>query len=81
MQDWIETGLLAVVAVLAAVLRLLGQRPSSGMTGRQKTMLWRILAASVLLLVLQTLGAEAFDALGGAGRWVRLACSTGPCAP
>ncbi len=74
MQDWIETGLLAVVAVLAAVLRLLGQRPSSGMTGRQKTMLWRILAASVLLLVLQTLGAEAFDALGGVGRWVRLAC-------
>ena len=36
-------------------------------------MLWRILLATVLLLGLQTLGAEAFDQLGAAGRWVRLA--------
>ena len=74
MREILETSLLAAVAVLAAVLRLIGQRPGSGMTGRQKKMLWRILAASLILLVLQTLGADAFNALGSAGRWVRLAC-------
>lgn len=74
MQELFETGLLAVVAVLAAVLRLLGQRPGSGMTGKQKKMLWRILAASLALLVLQALGADAFARLGPAGRWVRLGC-------
>ena len=74
MQDYLETGLLLAVAVLAAVLCLLGRRPKYGMTGKQKKMLWRILAAAVILLALQTLGAEAFDGLGPAGRWVRLAC-------
>ena len=74
MREILETSLLAAVAVLAAVLRLIGQRPGSGMTGRQKKMLWRILAASLILLVLQTLGADAFNALGSAGRWMRLAC-------
>nr|WP_243422354.1 heavy metal translocating P-type ATPase [Pseudoflavonifractor phocaeensis] len=44
------------------------------MTKKQKVMLWRILAATVLLLGLQVLGAAAFDQLGAAGRWVRLAC-------
>ena len=44
------------------------------MTKKQKVMLWRILAATVLLLVLQALGSSAFAQLGGAGRWVRLAC-------
>ena len=37
-------------------------------------MLWRILAASVLLLVLQLLAADTFDRLGAAGRWIRLVC-------
>ena len=37
-------------------------------------MLWRILAATVLLLGLQILGAAAFERLGSAGRWVRLIC-------
>ena len=74
MQEILETGLLAAVAVLAAALRIIGQRPGSGMTGKQKKMLWRILAASLVLLALQALGAAAFDRLGGAGRWVRLAC-------
>ena len=72
MQELFETGLLAVVAVLAAVLRLIGQRPGSGMGKKQKLMLWRILAASLMLLVLQALGADAFARLGPAGRWVRL---------
>ena len=74
MQEWIETGLLAVVAVLAVVLLLIGQKNNSGMTRKQKVMLGRILAASLILLMLQHLGAEAFDQLGAAGRWVRLAC-------
>ena len=74
MQELFESGLLIVVAVLAAVLQLMGVRPGSGMTKKQKTMLWRILAAALLLLVLQAMGAALFDRLGGAGRWVRLAC-------
>ncbi len=73
MQELIVNVLLVVVAILAAVLRLVGQRPGSGMTRKQKVMLWRILAATVLLLGLQMLGAAAFAPLGGAGRWVRLA--------
>ena len=74
MQELIVNLLLVVAAVLAAVLRVIGQRPSSGMTRKQKIMLWRILAASVLLLALQLLGAQAFAQLGAAGRWMRLAC-------
>ena len=73
MQELIESGLLAVVTILSVVLLLMGQKKSSGMTRKQKVMLWRILIATVLLLGLQTLGAEAFDQLGAAGRWVRLA--------
>ena len=74
MQAGIINALLVVVAVLAAVLRAVGQRANSGMTKKQKTMLWRILAATVLLLGLQILGAAAFERLGSVGRWVRLIC-------
>ena len=74
MQAGIINALLVVVAVLAAVLRAVGQRANSGMTKKQKTMLWRILAATVLLLGLQILGAAVFERLGSAGRWVRLIC-------
>ena len=73
MQELLESGLLVVVTILSVVLLLMGQKKSSGMTRRQKVMLWRILIATVLLLGLQTLGAGAFDRLGAAGRWVRLA--------
>ena len=73
MQELIVNVLLVVVAILAVVLRLLGEKPGSGMTRKQKVMLWRILAATVLLLGLQMLGADAFTPLGGAGRWARLA--------
>ena len=71
-QEHIVNGLLLVVALLAVVLQIIGARPASGMTRKQKVMLWRILAATVLLLALQLLGAEAFQRLGPAGRWVRL---------
>ena len=73
MHELIESGLLVVVTVLSVVLLLMGQKKSSGMTRKQKVMLWRILLASILLLGLQALGAEAFNRLGAAGRWVRLA--------
>ena len=72
MQELIVNILLVVVAVLAGVLRLIGQRPDSGMTKKQKVMLWRIFIASVLLIGLQSLGTSAFNQLGGAGRWLRL---------
>ena len=74
MQELIVNGLLVVVAVLAVILQMIGTRANSGMSKKQKVMLWRILAATVLLLGLQVLGAAAFDRLGGAGRWVRLVC-------
>ena len=74
MQEFIVKILLLVVAVLAAVLQIAGRNPESNMTKKQKKMLWRILAATVLLLGLQTLGASAFESLGGAGRWLRLVC-------
>ena len=74
MQELIVNGLLIVVAILAAILLLIGRNAKSGMTKKQKTMLWRILTASVLLLVLQLLAADTFDRLGVSGRWIRLAC-------
>ena len=73
MQERIESGLLVVVTILSVVLLIIGQKKSSGMTKKQKVMLWRIFIATVLLLGLQTLGAEAFNQLGEAGRWIRLA--------
>lgn len=72
MQELIESGLLVVVTILSVVLLFIGQKKSNGMTKKQKVMLWRILTATVLLLGLQTLGTEAFDQLGGVGRWIRL---------
>ena len=56
MQEYIVNALLIVVALLALVLQIIGRRPSAAMTRKQKVMLWRILAATVLLLALQTLG-------------------------
>ena len=73
MQERIESGLLVVVIILSVVLLIIGQKKSSGMTKKQKVMLWRIFIATVLLLGLQTLGVEAFNQLGTAGRWIRLA--------
>ncbi len=79
MQELIINGLLALVVLMAAVLRFaVGARPDSGMTKKQKTMLVRILAASALLLGLQLLPAAVFEGLDGAlfpgaGRWARFA--------
>lgn len=73
MQEWIESGLLIVVMFLSVILLIVGQKKNSCMTKKQRVMLWRIFVATVLCLVLQTLGAEVFDRLGTVGRWVRLA--------
>ena len=72
MQELIESGLLVVVIILSVVLLIIGQKKSSGMTKKQKVMLWRIFIATVLLLGLQTLGVEDFNQLGEVGRWIRL---------
>ena len=79
MQALVINGLLAVVILTALVLLLIvGRRPDSGMTKKQKTMLQRILLSAAMLLGLQFLTAETFSRLDGilfptAGRWVRLA--------
>lgn len=73
MQELIENGLLIVVTILSVILLFIGYKKDSSMTKKQKVMLWRIFAATVLLLGLQALGAQAFDRLGAPGRWVRLA--------
>lgn len=77
MQELIVNGLLAVIIVMAIVLLCMGKRKSSGMTKKQKVMLGRIFAATVLLLVLQLLPESLFGQidtfLPGAGYWVRLA--------
>ena len=74
MQESIINGLLAAAALLAVILQIIGTRPSAGMTGKQKVMLRRIFAATVLLLLLQIPGADTFDGVfGAAGRWIRLA--------
>ncbi len=79
MQELVVNGLLAVVILTALFLLLLvGGKPNSGMTKKQKVMLGRILIAAALLLGLQSLPAEFFaqaDAylFPGAGRWLRFA--------
>lgn len=79
MQELIVNVLLAVVIVTAAVFLFFIEGSSGKMTGKQKTMLTRILTASSVLLALQFLPAKTFARLDGylfpsAGRWVRFAC-------
>ncbi len=66
MQQGIVSALLAGVVVMAVVMLLLGRRENAGMTKKQKRMLARILASSLLLLVLQNLPATAFSGLDAA---------------
>ena len=65
MQELVVNTLLAVVVLVAAVLRfIVGARADSGMTKKQKVMLVRILIAAAMLLGFQYLNVN---------RWVRLA--------
>ena len=75
MQEYIINGLLVVVALLAVILQIIGTRSSAGMTKKQKVMLWRILTATVLLLILQVLGAGAFEVFGAAAAGYVWLCS------
>ena len=76
MQELIIDILLAVVAAMAIGLLIWGQTANSNMTKKQKKMLGRILAATVLLLILQLLPSRVFDELDGSamglGYWTKL---------
>lgn len=76
MQELIIDILLAVVAAMAIGLLIWGQTANSNMTKKQKKMLGRILAATVLLLILQLLPSRVFDELDGIamglGYWTKL---------
>ena len=79
MQELIVTILLTVVIIMAAALLAFVGNRKDGMTKKQRVMMTRILIASVILLVLQFISAEVFDAVDSylvpsAGRWIRLAC-------
>lgn len=79
MQELIVTILLTVVIIMAAALLVFVGSRKDGMTKKQRVMMTRILIASVILLVLQFISAEAFDVVDSylfpsAGRWIRLAC-------
>ena len=79
MEELIINILLIVVIVTAGVLLFfVGKRSNSGMTKKQKTMLIRILTASLMLLCLQSLSAENFEIIDrylfpNSGRWIRFA--------
>lgn len=71
--------LFLAVILMAIIFLIIGNKQNSGMTKKQKTMLVRILAATVILLVLQSLSAETFSKLDqflfpSARRWIRLLC-------
>ena len=55
--------LFLAVILMAIIFLIIGNKQNSGMTKKQKTMLVRILAATVILLVLQSLSAETFNKL------------------
>ena len=79
MQELIVTILLTVVIIMAAALLAFVGSRKDGMTKKQRVMMTRILIASVILLALQFISAEAFDTVDSylfpsAGRWIRLAC-------
>ena len=71
--------LFLAVILMAIIFLIIGNKQNSGMTKKQKTMLVRILAATVILLVLQSLSAETFNELDqflflSTGRWIQLLC-------
>ena len=79
MQELVVTILLTVVIIMAAALLVFVGSKKDGMTKKQRVMMTRILIASVILLALQFISAEAFDTVDSylfpsAGRWIRLAC-------
>ncbi len=79
MQEIIVNVLLGVVVISAAGMLAFFGRLSSEMTKKQRKMMIRILISSSILLGLQFISAETFDALDdylftSAGRWIRFSC-------
>ena len=71
--------LLTAVVIMAAVLLIFIGCRKDGMTKKQRIMMIRILITAGILLALQFVSAEIFDAAWGylfpsAGRWIRFAC-------
>lgn len=79
MQELVISILLTVVIIMASVVLIFIGSRKGGLTKKQRTMMIRILITAVILLSLQFISAEAFDAVDSylfpsAGRWIRLAC-------
>ena len=79
MQELVISILLTVVIIMAAVLLIFVGSRKDGMTKKQRVMMVRILISAGILLALQFISAEMFDAACGylfpsAGRWFRLGC-------
>ena len=79
MQELVISILLTVVIIMAAVLLIFVGSRKDGMTRKQRVMMIRILISAGILLALQFISAEMFDAIDeylfpSAGRWLRFAC-------
>ncbi len=79
MQELVISILLTVVIIMAAVLLIFVGSRKDGMTRKQRVMMVRILISAGILLALQFISAEMFDAIDeylfpSAGRWLRFAC-------
>ena len=79
MQELVISILLTVVIIMAAVLLIFIGCRKDGMTKKQRVMMVRILISAGILLALQFISAEMFDAVDrylfpSAGRWLRFAC-------
>ncbi len=79
MQELVISILLTVVIIMAAVLLIFIGCRKDGMTKKQRVMMVRILISAGILLALQFISAEMFDAVDrylfpSAGRWLRFGC-------
>ena len=79
MEELVISILLMVVIIMAASLLIFVGSRKDGMTKKQRVMMVRILLSAGILLALQFISAEMFDAACGylfpsAGRWLRFAC-------
>ena len=79
MQELVISILLTVVIIMAAALLIFVGSRKDGMTRKQRVMMIRILISAGILLALQFISAEMFDAIDeylfpSAGRWLRFAC-------
>ncbi len=79
MQELVISILLTVVIIMAAARLIFVGSRKDGMTKKQRVMMARILISAGILLALQFISAEMFDAIDeylfpSAGRWLRFAC-------